>query len=252
MQHESIVPDVSLLFQRREIDMGNQYTLGMVTYEDRLQRMKECLRKHYPELEYVSGFTDCDGKVIVRMKCGHEREISLISVRHDHIDVNHCKECARIEREKEQEKERLKKHKLIEYERSMKPAKYKQIGFSECPVCGAFYFASKNRYCSKECSKTINNQRQNRRKDFRKRISKTDESKDITLLSVYKKDNGICWICGKPCDYTLDGNDNYYPSIDHVIPIAKGGKDCWDNVRLAHRGCNIVKSDHLFTSPRSV
>ena len=48
-------------------------------------------------------------------------------------------------------------------------------------------------------------------------------------------------------EYTIRGNKfiagNYYPSIDHVIPLSKGGIDTWNNVRLSHRICNSLKSD---------
>ena len=38
---------------------------------------------------------------------------------------------------------------------------------------------------------------------------------------------------------------NNYPSIDHVIPVSKGGTHTWDNVKLAHRHCNTMKSNDL-------
>lgn len=37
-----------------------------------------------------------------------------------------------------------------------------------------------------------------------------------------------------------------YPSIDHIIPVSHGGTHTWDNVELAHRYCNGVKSDKVF------
>lgn len=46
--------------------------------------------------------------------------------------------------------------------------------------------------------------------------------------------NDVCYICGKP------GAD----SIDHVIPLAKGGRDVISNLRPAHQNpCNRAKSD---------
>ena len=211
--------------------------------EDRFQKMKDNLHKHYPELEYVSGFTDCDGKVIVRMKCGHEREISLISVRHDNIDPE-CKECARIKREKEQEKERIKKQKLIEYAKSQRPVKHDEAQIKECPVCGTFYFGfEKEEFCSAECKEINRKRNANRYKELKRKRCRTEESKYINLMTLYRRDKGICWLCGKPCDITLDPNDNYYPSIDHVFPVSLGGKDRWDNVKLAHRICNTVKNN---------
>ena len=37
--------------------------------------------------------------------------------------------------------------------------------------------------------------------------------------------------------------DNY-PSVDHIKPISKGGTHTWDNIQLAHRYCNTIKSDN--------
>ena len=36
-----------------------------------------------------------------------------------------------------------------------------------------------------------------------------------------------------------------YPSIDHVIPLSKGGTHSWDNVKLAHFSCNSAKGASL-------
>jgi hypothetical protein len=78
--------------------------------------------------------------------------------------------------------------------------------------------------------------------------------KDITLWKLYQRDRGICYLCGGVCDksdYVIkDGVKicgKNYPSKDHVIPLARGGKHQWENVRLAHLGCNIEKSDTTLT-----
>jgi 5-methylcytosine-specific restriction endonuclease McrA len=34
-------------------------------------------------------------------------------------------------------------------------------------------------------------------------------------------------------------------SIDHIVPIARGGEHEWDNVQPAHLGCNIQKNDRV-------
>lgn len=33
------------------------------------------------------------------------------------------------------------------------------------------------------------------------------------------------------------------PSLDHVVPVSKGGGHAMDNVRCAHRICNAAKKD---------
>lgn len=65
----------------------------------------------------------------------------------------------------------------------------------------------------------------------------------ITLQKVYERDNGICKICGNPVNMNVDPLDNEYGSIDHIIPLSKGGTHQWKNVQLAHRICNSIKKD---------
>jgi hypothetical protein len=49
-----------------------------------------------------------------------------------------------------------------------------------------------------------------------------------------KKYGSQCWICGH------DGAD----TIDHVIPLCKGGSNHRANLMLAHRSCNSRRNAH--------
>lgn len=56
----------------------------------------------------------------------------------------------------------------------------------------------------------------------------------------------ICGICGKPVDKKLKYPDPMSPTVDHIIPIARGGHPSdIDNLQLAHMSCNRWKSDKL-------
>ena len=56
----------------------------------------------------------------------------------------------------------------------------------------------------------------------------------------------ICGICGKPVDFSLKFPDPMSPTIDHIIPVAKGGHPSdIDNLQLAHFYCNRQKSDRI-------
>ena len=56
----------------------------------------------------------------------------------------------------------------------------------------------------------------------------------------------ICGICGKPVDFQKKYPHPMSPSIDHIIPVAKGGHPSDpDNLQLAHWTCNRQKSDKL-------
>lgn len=56
----------------------------------------------------------------------------------------------------------------------------------------------------------------------------------------------ICGICGKPVDFSLKYPNKMAATVDHIIPINKGGhKSDIDNLQLAHFICNRLKSDKL-------
>lgn len=55
---------------------------------------------------------------------------------------------------------------------------------------------------------------------------------------VFVRDGGICGICGTPVERSV-------ATIDHVIPMSKGGKHEYANVQIAHRRCNERKGAKL-------
>lgn len=56
----------------------------------------------------------------------------------------------------------------------------------------------------------------------------------------------VCGICGEPVDKSLPFADPMSATVDHIIPIAKGGHPSdIENLQLAHRKCNRQKSDKL-------
>ncbi len=62
----------------------------------------------------------------------------------------------------------------------------------------------------------------------------------------------ICGICGKPVDKSLKYPDPWSATVDHIVPIAKGGHPAdLDNLQLAHRCCNREKSDKIDTKPKA-
>ena len=117
----------------------------------------------------------------------------------------------------------------------------------ECVICGSKYIAHHpfSKYCSKTCAR-----RNTRTRDSRNRYKNITVDKGITLPKLAKRDHNQCQICG----LFVDWNDyietdktiicgDMYPSIDHILPISLGGKHSWNNVQLAHRGCNTRKSN---------
>lgn len=56
----------------------------------------------------------------------------------------------------------------------------------------------------------------------------------------------ICGICGNPVDKSYKYPHPLSATVDHIIPINKGGHPSdLSNLQLAHRWCNRQKSDKL-------
>ena len=62
---------------------------------------------------------------------------------------------------------------------------------------------------------------------------------------VYDRDGWKCGICGDAVDSGVAWPDPLSPSLDHVIPLARGGHHTYANAQLAHLVCNIRKSDKI-------
>ena len=55
----------------------------------------------------------------------------------------------------------------------------------------------------------------------------------------------ICGICGLPINLRLNYPNPWSLTIDHKIPIAKGGTTREENLQPAHFRCNRRKGEHL-------
>ena len=56
----------------------------------------------------------------------------------------------------------------------------------------------------------------------------------------------VCGICGKPVDMSLRYPDPMSKTVDHIIPINRGGHPSdIENLQLAHLTCNLEKADRI-------
>lgn len=95
-------------------------------------------------------------------------------------------------------------------------------------------------------AKTIQWQKDNPEKTHMKnqrRRSRVREAfvEDVDPSVVLSRDGWVCHICGDAIDPKFKSPDVMSWSIDHVIPLAKGGAHEYKNCKAAHRGCNSRK-----------
>lgn len=78
-----------------------------------------------------------------------------------------------------------------------------------------------------------------RRRYHRRRLNTKGER--YRLADVAERDGFVCHLCLAPVDMSLSGRHPWGPTADHVIPVAHGGGDEAENIRLAHSRCNIKR-----------
>lgn len=209
-----------------------------------------------PSFEYVDGYEQFEGSARIRCRvCGDITTRSWEAIRRGKVICRECQKRVKVEAEARRQEARIQRAEAKKRDNARRRAEREaeRIAQAEsrkhpCPVCGRI--TTRKKYCSNDCSRKA----ENKAREIKRRhvIAGRCVDKDITVLSLYKRDGGICYLCGRPTrleDYTERGGTiicgDWYPSIDHVIPLAHGGLHSWDNVRLAHRRCNYLKADTL-------
>lgn len=205
-------------------------------------------------------------------KCGFEFERTFQYLRCKDVACPECIRARKAEQEQAHKKEIEEKKAKQEAERIAK----NPLGLSHyqlcvqakldvvhiCEVCGNKYtmrarmekeglkYCSDNGCCSKVCSKK-RARRKMRANGFpknhlhRAHLYGCDYESGITLKSLIKRDGLRCAICGEMCDPNDHEWTDYFgpksPTIDHIIPMSKGGGHVWNNVQIAHAICNSAK-----------
>ena len=62
-----------------------------------------------------------------------------------------------------------------------------------------------------------------------------------TDLEIFERDKWRCHLCGKRISKSADRKAPDGATIDHLLPIALGGRDEPANVAAAHNKCNREK-----------
>jgi 5-methylcytosine-specific restriction endonuclease McrA len=71
------------------------------------------------------------------------------------------------------------------------------------------------------------------------------EVEKFTDVEIFDRDGWLCGICAEPIDRTLRYPDPMSVSLDHVMPLSRGGKHSRANTQAAHLICNVRKSDRV-------
>lgn len=123
-----------------------------------------------------------------------------------------------------------------------------------CRVCATVFVCrhvggTPARYCSQRC---LESRRRKHRNQYIKAWRRLREGRiaangfeDIDPTAVFERDGWACGICGGPVKRGCHFQDPLAPTIDHIIPVSKGGPHTMANVQCAHRECNTRKNNKV-------
>ncbi|HEX7164373.1 MAG TPA: HNH endonuclease [Trebonia sp.] len=77
-------------------------------------------------------------------------------------------------------------------------------------------------------------------------------SEKFLAAEIFERDGWKCWICGLTATRDPAKGDPMGATMDHVVPISKGGAHTRANVRCAHLICNLKKGDRIVTGPSPI
>jgi len=136
------------------------------------------------------------------------------------------------------------RYQLIELRKSLK--KCREIlneidSIRRCKRCGKY--TKRKKFCSSICG--------NRHKKRRRRALMADAMTDnsISEHEIYQRDGYKCWICNRDVVDAYDNTNPLQATLDHVIPLSKGGAHMRDNLACCCRQCNCRKGAAILPTP---
>lgn len=125
-----------------------------------------------------------------------------------------------------------------------------------CTECGSVVMTKRATVCSKRCK----NQRLMKSEAFKAAHARYQVSEkaslarerrrakkaaayieDVDRQAIFERDGWTCQICQRPLDRTTKVPDLWAPTIDHIVPLARGGTHEPRNCQAAHFSCNARK-----------
>lgn len=121
--------------------------------------------------------------------------------------------------------------------RVLKPLRRRWFSVS-CPMCATPFITDnpRDRHCSPRCGKRAD-------KDKRRALERNAFVAPVNRAQVYERDHWTCQLCREPVMRHEVVPHPQAPTLDHIVPLSRGGTHEPANVQLAHYRCNSIKSD---------
>ena len=183
------------------------------------------------------------GRVFCDEQCACEwKSIHYASANHKPFEESRQRARAKKAIEAEAARKRAEEREVA---RLIKPTNNKTPGYFTCTICKKTQWVdqhSQKRFCSDRC-RNKSPKAKLWRKNRRHKIRSKSLSQSICLDELMKRNRNRCKQCNTLCVKPEGYNHLNEGTIDHIMPLSKGGLHLWNNVQLLCRQCNSAKRD---------
>lgn len=118
---------------------------------------------------------------------------------------------------------------------------------ASCDCCGAPFLADRRRwrYCSVECFEANRNKANWKHLVARRSRLREAHVETFDRVEIFERDCWVCRICGHPVDREANFPEPRSASLDHIVPVSRGGKHERANAQTACLYCNVRKGTSL-------
>lgn len=117
-----------------------------------------------------------------------------------------------------------------------------------CCHCGGVGVEKRHRLCGPCCEhrqREVRKQCRRTGKAMRRARKRAVRYETVRPHEIFARDGYRCGICGKRCTVSAVVPHPRAPTLDHIVPLAKGGEHTMQNVQCACFRCNTIKSDTM-------
>lgn len=115
-----------------------------------------------------------------------------------------------------------------------------------CRMCGTFFVSfNTDVTCSTECFQAKRRDAAHAARHRRRALKRSAFVAPVYRKKVFESDGYRCHICNKMTNRNAKVPHPMAPTLDHLVPLAKGGTHEPINCRTAHFLCNATKGDRL-------
>ncbi len=116
----------------------------------------------------------------------------------------------------------------------------------KCDRCGQDFLAVHRRSLCASCRwETVGRLRNRAYVQRHKARKRTTSVERIDPRRVFERDGWTCQLCHLPIVQSLRHPHLLSATVDHIVPLVKGGTHTWGNVQAAHFSCNSKKGARI-------